>query len=196
MKWNLGAAVGRWKGPLWGREVEDRVLGLGWQNPLSGSARLLVAHAGTNCKDNKLWAKASGVIGRSEGKQKPRTKGSLWRERCAEQDLKRSQHWGFYCVGDDWTANVNSGRQLLRCWCFREMLSKYYRLGEWPPQGRLSGESLHNAKITKQKTHPHAFLFASKSRMQKPRDVRRLFQGVSRTKPLLADSTYRDLAWL
>lgn len=110
--------------------------------------------------------------------------------------LKRSQHWGFYCVGDDWTANVNSGRQLLRCWCFREMLSKYYRLGEWPPQGRLSGESLHNAKITKQKTHPHAFLFASKSRMQKPRDVRRLFQGVSRTKPLLADSTYRDLAWL
>lgn len=65
----------------------------------------------------------------------PGPRAPFWQERCAEQDLKRSQHWGFYCGGDDWTGNVNSGRQLLRCWCFREMLSKYYRPSEWPHRG-------------------------------------------------------------
>lgn len=55
------------------------------------------------------------------------------------------------------------------------MLSKYYRLGEWLPQGRLSGESLHYAKITKQKTHPHAFLFASKSCIQKTKRYQKAF---------------------
>lgn len=145
MKWKLGAAVGRWKGSLWGREVQDRVLGLGWQNPLSGSASLLVAHAGTHCKDNKLWAKARGWLAGLKENKSAGTEGSLWREHCAEQDLNQSQHWGFYCVGHDSTGNVNSGRQLLRCWCFGEMLSKHYRPGEWPHRG----DYLHNAKITK-----------------------------------------------
>lgn len=77
----------------------------------------------------------------------PGGRAPFWWERCAEQKLKASQHWSFYCAGDDWTGNVNSGRQLPRCWCFTEMLNKYYRL----PQGRLSGESLNNTKKTKPK---------------------------------------------
>lgn len=65
----------------------------------------------------------------------PGGRAAFRRERRAALELKARQHWSFYCAGDDWTRNVNSGRQLLRCWCFREMLNKYYRLGEWPHRG-------------------------------------------------------------
>ena len=91
----------------------------------------------------------------------------FWQERCAVQKLKASQHWSFYCVGDDWTGNVNSGRQLLRCWCFRGMLNKHHRLSEWPHRRDCLVSLLHNAKKTpnKKTTHTPCY-FSSKSYMQ------------------------------
>lgn len=99
----------------------------------------------------------------------PGGRAPFWWERCAEQKLKANQHWSFYCAGDDWTGNVNSGRQLPRCWCFTEMLNKYYRLGEWSHRGDCLVSLSIILKKTNQnkKTHPHTFLFFPKSCRQK-----------------------------
>lgn len=126
----------------------------------------------------------------------PGPRAPFWGERCAEQDSKGSQHWGFYCVGDDWTGNVNSGRQLLRCWCFREMLSKYYRPGEWPHRGDcMVSLSIMLNKQNRKPTHTLPYLPLSLA-CKEPRGIRRFFQRVSRSKSLLTDSTYMDFAWL
>lgn len=114
-----------------------------------------------------------------------------FRQECrAVQKLKASQHWSFYCVGDDWTGNVNSGRPLLRCWCFREMLNKYYRLSERPHRGDcLLSLSVTPRKQNKKPTQTHSYFYPSLI-CKKTSYMRKLFQRVSRSKSLLIDSTY------
>lgn len=82
----------------------------------------------------------------------------FWQERCPAQELHAGQHWSFYCVGDDWTANVNSERQLLRFGCFKEMLNKRYRRGERLHRGHCLVRLFIISKKTKQKSHPHKHL--------------------------------------
>lgn len=114
----------------------------------------------------------------------------FWQERCAAQKLKASQHWSFYCVGDDWTGNINPGRQLLRCWCFREMLNKYYRLSEWPHRGDcLVSLSIILKNQNKTPTHTPSY-FSPSLACKKTSYIRKLFQRVSRSESLLIDCTY------